>query len=133
MRHKNDAFVWWPTGANAQQLKKYMQIDETRKHLHQFDNTCSIKKTCRKYGNAANTDTLQTQKRCKYKKRQWKCFQQTLKVLNTAWARLLLRFVTHEVIKWSVCHLFMFMLRISDFCYYTCVARRTLQSKKEEI
>ncbi len=77
--------VRWPTGTNAQQLKKThanrQNTSKLRKHLHQFDNT---RRAFRKHTNTgfSNTKTLQIQKRCKHRKRQQKCFQPTLKVLS---------------------------------------------------
>ncbi len=61
-----------------------------RKH-HQSDNTYAA---FRKHRTTANTEM-----NCKYRKRQRKCFQPTLKVLDTPWTRLLPRFVTREVIE----------------------------------
>ncbi len=78
----------WPTGTNAQQLKKThadrqstcaafkkraantetLQIQRRCKHRNELhsENKLQIQKLC-KHRNAANTETLQTQKRCKYR------------------------------------------------------------------
>ncbi len=91
-------------GQTRSNLRKHKQIDEIE--WKNWENIIMNLTT-----RAEHSEIVpQIQKRCKHRKRQQKCFQPTLKVLNTAWT-CLLRFVTHDVTEVGfVYRLVMFML-----------------------
>ncbi len=149
-----------PIRTNAQQLKEThadsWNTSKWRKHLDQFDNICAAFRKCTtntetrgKYRNKLQIlhskyrNTLQIQKRAANTETCSK-YRNTLRIqkriANTETQQI--QKTTTKVVpndtksaehrlEWSVYHLFLFMLWISDFCYCSTLRMHTSQDLAE--